>query len=253
MKKLLLISFILISANTFADMLPKPEMIFSFKTHTKKDLQIDFTQSEQIQCEDNQCITKKPLGDYGFQKLHCKSTDNCFSLSYKYSPYQKLIITTKNGKKLESNIFLKSKKLRSEYLVHVYRNKIFVEEAHKIGYPKSIFRIDFVSAFLITIILEFLAVLIIIFPNKPKVSILLSATLVNFISVPLIWFFYPIVNIQKWVYILFIWAFEAAFIYAWNKDILSMKQCGYYSFITNTVSLTVGMIISFIFSSFLIL
>ncbi len=250
MKKLLFAVFILFSINSFADMLPKPEMIFSFDVHSG---QIDFSKSEQIQCEDNQCINQKPLGDYGFQKLHCESIDNCFSLSYKYSPYQKLIIATSNGKKLESNIFLKSKKLRSEYLVNVYRNKVFVEETKKFGYPQSIFRSDFVSAFLITIILEFLAVLIIIFPNKPKISILLSATLVNFISVPMVWFFFPIVHVQKWVYILFIWAFEALFIYLWNKNILSIKQCGYYSFITNTVSLTVGMVISFVLSSILLL
>jgi len=253
MRKLILIIILLISVSAKADMLPKPEMIFTFEIPSAQQFVVDPNESEQIQCEDNQCLVKKPLGDYGLQQLYCKNTENCFSLAYKYLPYQKLIITTTDGKIFESNVFLKSKKLRSKYSVKVKGDKLIVNEIAKFKYTKSLFRSDFLLALFLTIILEFLAIMLVISPNKPRLSIILPATLVNFITVPLAWFFFPLISFHTSLLIVSIWLLEAFFIFIFNRHLLTFRKCMYYSFITNTTSLTVGMIIFFSISTILLL
>lgn len=114
---------------------------------------------------------------------------------------------------------------------------------------------SFVKAFLLTIILELLVSLIFISIKKLPKKILVYVLLANIISLPIVWFLFPLIKLP-WVAIIvmseiFAILFEAYFVYFLGKKIISLKRSAILSVLNNLVSLLIGGFIYLILGYFI--
>ncbi len=104
----------------------------------------------------------------------------------------------------------------------------------------------FIVAFLVTLFLELLVALIYFLITKKSMKILISVLIANSISLPIVWFVFPLFKIDTLLIILlaeiFALVFEACFIYLLNKDI-SLKSSFLLSFLMNTLSFFFGILL----------
>jgi hypothetical protein len=231
-----------------ADLGPKPTMKFNIIYETTG--QIKLMGGEQIECEDALCVGSKPLGNYGPQGFACQE-DVCSSLAYGYSPYQKLVLHF-SDKTRESNIF-STKIFDAEFSVKVTDNELIVQ-----GIPPAAVTTvatntpitqggkfsSFTKAFIITLLLELLVSLIYLSVKKITKRVLVSVAISNLISLPLVWFLFPLIQLPSLMVMatseLFAILFEAYFIYLLNKQIITFKQSMVLSVLNNLVSLFIG-------------
>lgn len=103
---------------------------------------------------------------------------------------------------------------------------------------------SFTKAFFITIILELLTSFIFIFSRKLSKKILVYVVIANILSLPIVWFLFPLMKLQLPRIIvlseIFAVLFETYFIYLPNKQIISFKQSLTLSILNNLVSLFIG-------------
>lgn len=245
MKKFLfaaLLIFPLVAA--WADVSPKPEMEFSFIYNTDKKPLIDPLHSEQIQCQDNQCLESKPLGHYGLQKLYC-SAGGCFSVAYEYADYQKLIIAFEDGSKRQSNIFPAPHKLRSRFNVYVTENDLIVEPSDVVPDLGAWARRDAIFSLIIILLLELVAATAYLIYTQKSFTVLYSVAVANVLT-----------TLVSWVLLAwyasdaaFLWMFyvlaEALVVRLMNLRKISLKDAFILSIATNVTSYSLGMILSF--------
>jgi len=104
--------------------------------------------------------------------------------------------------------------------------------------------LPFAGALILTIILELLASLIFVSIRKLPKKILAYVLLANIISLPIVWFLFPLIKFPAIGIIvvseIFAILFESWFIYFLGKKIISFKQSFILSIINNLVSLVIG-------------
>lgn len=104
----------------------------------------------------------------------------------------------------------------------------------------------FVGALIITEILELVATLIFLFLSKTskKLKALLFVFIVNLISVPIVWFIFPLFKLGTTITIIsseiFVFFFEGYFLYLFLKRNFSFKKALLLSFINNFFSMFIG-------------
>ncbi|PIZ93138.1 hypothetical protein COX84_06120, partial [Candidatus Micrarchaeota archaeon CG_4_10_14_0_2_um_filter_49_7] len=115
--------------------------------------------------------------------------------------------------------------------------------------PGSILKniIYFLPALAITVVLELLAAFAYLAFSKLDKRILVSVFLANIVSLPIVWFVFPLISPELIIIIipaeLFAFLFESAVIYALNHDKLGLKQALLLSLIANAISFVIGGVI----------
>jgi hypothetical protein len=115
--------------------------------------------------------------------------------------------------------------------------------------------ISFIKALIITLIIELLVALIYVSRTKLPKKILISVLIGSFITLPIVWFIFPLIKIIPLVILLseiFAIVFEAYFIYYLNKQTITLKKSFVLSIIINLASLIIGGFIYFIFQVLLV-
>ncbi len=251
MKKILILPlFFCLISPLWGNIAPKPEMEFSFVYQTDEKPAISPLLSEQIQCEDNQCLRSSPLGVYGIQKLYCNS-EGCFSIAYAYAPYQKLIIAFEDGTKKESNVFSAPDTLRSHFTVYVGKENLKVEPSLSETVNRSWARKDAWVSLGIVLFLELLAAAAYLSYRKKSFTILYSVGIANLITTTASWLFLALYVKET----AFLWIFcllaETLIVRFMNPHKISIQDAFMLSVATNVTSYSLGMIISFLLAPLL--
>lgn len=251
MKKLLLFIFTFFCfCPAWADVSPKPEMEFSFIYETATKPAIDPLHSEQIQCEDNQCISAKPLGSYGLQKLRC-TENTCFSIAYDYEPFQKLVIAFADGSKRESQVFAAPDTLRAHFNVKVGADTLDVTPAGLAENVGPWARRDAWTSLAVILILELLAAAAFLNYTQKSFTILYSVGLANLLTTAASWIL--LVRYVKETALLWIFCLlaETLIIRLMNRKKISLHDAFMLSLTTNVTSYSLGLMISFVIAPLL--
>lgn len=252
MKKFLLcLSALCVFTPLWAGFAPKPQMDFTLVYQTQDKPAILPQTSEQIQCSDNQCLQAEPLGQYGIQKLYCR-TAQCFSVAYAYEPFQQLVLSFADGTTRSSNVFPTPTKLRSNFTVLVREADLIVTPATAPQRFNALLRADAWSSLIIILLLEIVAAWMYLKYTHTRFRVLYSVLLVNLISMPFSWqVLGPFVADSCFIW-LFCLVFEALLIWLLNRRYLSARAAFELSFAMNVTSYTVGMILSFLIAPYLL-
>jgi len=152
------------------------------------------------------------------------------------------------------NKFFVTNKISRKNFNSEYRVALFSDGSAVISETTPILSSDkvtsFVLAFFITIILELLVALIFVsIKNIPK-KLLVFVLLANVITLPMVWFLFPLINATGPIVIIlsevFAVSFEAFFFYIFGRQIISLKQSMILSVVNNSVSLFIGGFIYFV-------
>ena len=102
----------------------------------------------------------------------------------------------------------------------------------------------FVKVLFLTMILELLAALVFVSRVKVSKKILVYVFLANIITLPIVWFLFPLISLPFGISIviseIFAVLFESYFIYFFGKQIISYQQSLKLSLLNNLVSLFIG-------------
>jgi hypothetical protein len=113
----------------------------------------------------------------------------------------------------------------------------------------------FVIALILTIILEFIAAIIFLVITKTSFRVLVFVPIASLISLPVVWFVFPLIRIPAILIILsaeiFAVLFEGYFIFLFNKKIISLKKSLILSLIINLTSFIIGGFITLFVSFFM--
>ncbi|MBI5066430.1 hypothetical protein HZA97_09430 [Candidatus Woesearchaeota archaeon] len=233
---LLLLTILIYSFPVYADIGPKPSMSFNLIYETSQE--INLIDGEQYQCSDKDCADIKPLGEFGPQRLRC-SQSSCHSLAYGYSPYQKLVLNF-SDKNRESNVF-NTNSFNSNFNVKVTESQLIIEDVTPLlSRGETPY---FLNALILTVVLELLTALIYLSRAKISKKVLASVFVANIISLPIVWFVFPILQNPFLILVLseiFAVVFEMYFIHVLNKRSITLKQSFKLSLIMNLVSLFLG-------------
>lgn len=247
MKKLLL-TLVCCSLAGWANAIsPNPQMEFSFTFNTPTPLTIDAVRSEQIQCTDSLCLSAKPLGDYGAQRMDC-TEKACRSVAYEYDPFQKLIITFSDGVTRESQVFATPKSLHTSFNVVVDGDKLIVHKT--IAQPEVPVwkQPEAWQALFLILLLELLAAAAYLRYSQKRLMILWSIAFANLLTTAVSWYWlarYVTGGFLLWIFCAVV---EAFIIKGFNRRNISLKDSVVLSLVINITSYTLGMIISFAIS-----
>ncbi|WP_424246098.1 hypothetical protein Dip510_001015 [Elusimicrobium posterum] len=250
MKKYFFIFFIFAAVFAKADFAPKPEADFQFTYKTKNQLSIVPEGSELIICEDSQCINSKPLGHYGMQKLYC-TPQGCIAITYDINTYNKLIVEFNDGVKRESNIFVNPGKLRSTFSVEVLDNALFVAPKSTSYKMSGFLRLDNIFSFFLTLIIEIAVAFLFLKASKKPLKIVYYAAAANLLTIPATWFLLSRFISQSYLIWISVLIFEILFIYFLNRKKLKLEDSVMMVLLMNVSSYSLGMILSFVLSPFL--
>lgn len=249
MKKILLCFVSLFIAGAlYADIAPKPQIIYNFKYLTNTPLTIDSDSSEQIQCADNQCLNPTPLGIYGIQKFDCDTTE-CYALAYEFLPFQKLIIKFSDGITRESPVFRTPSELRSAMQVNVKDNALEMVTLPQTPATDKLSKGYMVSSFIITMALELIACTLYLLIGGLPLTILIYIAAANAITIPFNWWVLSNLIPNTGVLWTAAFIFELLFLYLLNTKRLSFKDAFGLVMIANVTSYAVGMMILFALAS----
>lgn len=101
----------------------------------------------------------------------------------------------------------------------------------------------FFIALILTLILELIVALIYVSSTKISKKVLISVLIANVISLPIVWFIFPLLKIIPLAILLgeiFAFVFEGYFIHLLNKDVLTLKKSFVLSILMNLASLIIG-------------
>ena len=244
MKKLLLTLFLCSLAGWAQAISPNPRMDFSFTFNTPAPLTIDAVRSEQIQCTDSLCMSAKPLGDYGAQRMDCTAS-TCHSVAYEYDPFQKLIITFSDGVTRESEVFPAPKALLSSFNVVVEPDALRVYKVF--GQPEVPIwkQADAWQALFLILLLEIFAAAAWLHYSKKPLVILYSVALANLLTTIVSWYWlarYVTGGFLLWIFCALA---ETLIIKGFNRHRISLKDSFILSLVINITSYSLGMIIAF--------
>jgi hypothetical protein len=238
--------FSLFIQNVSADIGRKPSMVFNLVYETIQPVYI--VSGQQIECDNKDCVGERPLENLGPQRFSCQQ-DSCKSMAYGYGPYHKLVIVF-SDKNRESNIF-KANSFNAIFDVRVTDSGLIVKETTPFFLKENI--PYFLFALIITLIIELIVALIFLSFTKISKKLLLYIVIANLISLPIVWFIFPLFNLNLLLSEIFAIVFEACFIYLFNKHIISFKKILILSILINIASFMVGQSISFMGLDFFII
>lgn len=194
---------------------------------------------ELRQCNDDACSTSF----HGSNRFDCGSA-SCFSRGADYARYQKLIIGFSDGVR-ESNVFEK-KNFDADYVVTVHQNRLTVRlsAAAVSAMAAPPYVMPFRLALPLTILIE-LAVAAIYLARLKLMRGLVWVVVANLISVPVVWFGFPVFRLGSDVEVLaaevFAVVFEALVLYAGiGRRGLSLRHAGALSLLMNAASFGTG-------------
>ncbi|MBO7237861.1 MAG: hypothetical protein J6U96_01040 [Elusimicrobiaceae bacterium] len=251
MKKILFFALLIVTMTPlWAGIAPKPEMDFTLIYATENKPAVLPDTSEQIQCEDNQCLQSDPLGAYGIQKLYCKA-DGCFSIAYEYAPFQQLVLDFADGKKRASNVFSTPSKLRNSFTVTVREKDLLVQPSATPQQFHALLRADAWMSLIIILLLEMIAAWAYLKYTRKSFRVLYAVVIANLISMPLSWQVLGRIATEQWFIWFFCLIFEALFIWIFNRKRITARDSFELSFAINVTSYSVGMILSFLIAPYL--
>ena len=243
MRKLLLLTAFCCTALYAWAISPNPQMNFYFDFPNGTALAVDALRSEQIQCADSLCLSAKPLGDYGAQRLTC-SAGSCRSVAYEYEPYQKLVIAFSDGSVRESGVFAAPKALHTAFNVSVGPDTLIVTPA---AAPTDAVweRADAWQALALILILELLAAAAYLRYKRKSLRILYGVALANLLTTAVSWYWlarYVTGGFLLWIFCL---VAEAFIIKLCHARRITLNDSFVLSLMINITSYTLGMIIAF--------
>ena len=238
-----------LSLSAYADIAPAEQISYAFSFEGIAPVRIVPEQSEQLQCEDNQCLDPKPLGKFGIQSLNCDEV-SCYAVSYDLSPYQKLVIKFEDGSVKESEVFPKPSGRKNAMKVKVTPNALTVEKDDINLIPDRLTKSYIISAMLFVFLAEVLTAVIFILMNKLPSAILFTFAALNLITIPLNWL--VLANYVQSDGLLWIAAFLIEFLplcLIFGKKNICKELFGLVLF-ANVAGYSGGMILSFLFTFF---
>lgn len=236
-----------------ADIGPKPTETFDFD---RASVSIA-GRADLMQCERPDCSDAKPLSQVGPQHFACHA-GSCAALAYGFAEHQKLVVAFSDGKVRESAVFPRSRALNASFAVALDGERLRVRETTPAGAALSAappavpaagsadrhdprLRRAMVWTLAIEIAIAGLfAVLWKRFDAKRTRRLLLAVAAANVFSLIGIWTFLPLVVHSILGQEALVCAFEAAVVYAVNKDDLSLKDACLLSFVMNAASVVGG-------------
>jgi hypothetical protein len=217
-------------------------------------------------CEQPDCSDAKPLGQVGPQHFSC-GADSCGAQAYGFSPFQRLSLTFSDGKVSESGVFQESRALEAVYEVSLEGEGLSVREVTPASAgakrealtpptapvgtaePEDPFwgvlrgtRLQhFPAAAAATLVVELLLAALYVLVRKSlerrlKFRLLLSVLGANVLSLPVLWFILPLVVRSIFLQELCVWLFEAGFLYALNREALSLRAAAGLALALNLAS-----------------
>ena len=250
MKKTFLTLFCLLAAvSSWADITPRPQIVYTFKYFTDTPLEINPKLTEQIQCGDNQCMNGEPLGVYGIQKLTC-DMETCAAVAYKFQPFQKLIVTFADGTSFESPVFEAPASLKTAMQVNVHEDRLEVAPLPHTPKKDAISKSYIIASFASVLVLEVLASLIFLLVGGLPLSILIYAAIANIISIPFNWYVLPHITTNTGVMLIITFIFELLFIHLLNRKKITFMETAGMVFVANVASFAIGMAASYMFTFF---
>ena len=189
MKKLLL-SLFCVLALTFtakADIAPAEQINYFLTFEGVSPSAVITQQSEQIQCDDNQCLNPKPLGSFGIQKLDCDK-NSCYAVSYEMADYQKLILKFADGTVKESNVFAIPENRINSFTLSVGPQSLTVKPSAAAATDRTpLFYAVCAMAFVF--LAEVLTALLFVCINELPLKITVWFAVLNLFTIPANWFF----------------------------------------------------------------
>lgn len=251
MKKFLTL-FLLLSIFTplWAGLAPKPQMDFIVIYPGQEHPTLLADNSEQLQCQDNQCLQSAPLGRYGIQRLYCQE-EKCFSVAYKYAPFQQLVLNFSDGVKRTSNIFSTPAKLHSSFYIVVQEQDLQVTPAPYWQPNNPLRRADAWLSLCMILLLELAAAWAYLSYTGKSYHVLSWVLLVNLITMPLSWQVLSHMVTESWPLWCFCFLAEALLLWATNRKRLRLRDAFNLSFAVNVTSYSVGTILAFLISPYL--
>jgi hypothetical protein len=232
---------LLLSANTAsADIGPKPMMKFKFVYEISP---VSILDGQQIECEDFACKNAHPLAVLGPQRFWCEANE-CASMAYDYRPYHKLVLQF-NDRERESNIFAQNG-FNGEYVVTVREQSLSIQQNFDpIGSMNPVQLFAFFPALILTLVIELMVATIYLTVRKIPKRIIIWVFVANMVSLPFVWFLFPLLQLDALATILlaeiFAVVFEAIWLSVTNRSILSFRQAAVLSILMNAASVVIGM------------
>jgi hypothetical protein len=230
-------SLLFASEGLMADAGPKPSMKFSIEYKTTRPVEV--SDGWQLQSEFGTFNVFDTLERKGAQGFHVINREQAKSTSYGYRDYQKLILKF-NDTVRESNVFV-NESFNSTYQVTVYDDWLEIIDTTSFMKDSSVMS-AFIKALLLTLVLELLVAFIYLKLARKPLRILLFVIIGNLITLPFVWFLFPLV-MDAWAILageIFAFITEAFFL-KWTCD-RWFKLSGAFllSFMMNVMSLLIG-------------
>ena len=234
------IMLVLSAGTAYADIGPKPTMKFKFVYEIPP---VSILDGQQIECEDVACKNAQPLAALGPQRFSCEANE-CSSMAYGYRPYHKLIIKF-NDRERESSVF-EQKGFNGEYVVTVREQSLSVRQTFDpVGSLNPLLLFAFLPALILTLVIELIVAAIYLTIRRISKRILIWVLVANILSLPLVWFLFPLLQLDAVTTILlaeiFAVVFEAALLAVTNRRILPFRQAAVLSVLMNAASALIGM------------
>jgi hypothetical protein len=219
-----------------ADVGPKPGLHMTFEYEIDP---VSIVSGQLIECDDEACTSGEPLQELGPQRFEC-SENECSSISYGYTDYQKIVIQFEDGTR-ESNVFTK-KAMNAEYIVTVKEDSLSVREKFKIG---SIFY-QCCNSLALTLIIETLIASLFLGAFHIPRSFLGLIPLASLVTLPAVWFVFPYLPLAPMLNTglseIFAVLAETAVIYWGTVKTIPLRQVLLLSFLMNAASFGIGLL-----------
>ena len=205
---------------------------------------VPIVQGKMIECSDATCTTSEQIICGGLGSFGCES-GRCFSkhAGPDCRMYHKLVITFAD-KTRESNVFTE-KAYSPKYIVTVKEDTLLVREVFSPSDLRVL--VGFCLALPLTLLAELVVAAVYVRVTRKPRSLLAWVFLANIISLPVVWFLFPLLALSSTVITvlseLFAVAFETLFLHVTNRDKLSLKHAGTLCFLMNATSFFAGLLI----------
>jgi len=248
MKKILVVALLLLFVlSTYSDLFPIKVEPTNFKIVYQTSSPVSLIGGELYQYDIDyskyrEDWDRQPIINYSTKEdlpLEC-SQSSCVSNAEGNAPYRELVINF-SDKTRKSGIFLaydSSLKENYDFIVFVKDSELVVEKE-----TPGLFSPVFLGALAITIILELMVAAVFVLRTKISKNILIYVVIANLISLPIVWFAFPLLGSSILVVLvseIFAVIFEACFIFFTNKKVISIRNAFLLSIVMNLVSFFVG-------------
>lgn len=233
---LTVIVLFLSSSTVFADAGPKPSMKFILEYHTSKPVKL--LEGCQLQSDFETFTVFDTITRKGAQHFNV-TQDMAKSVAYGYKQYHKLVLKF-DDRTRESNIF-ENESFISSYKVLVYDDRLVVEDTTTFMKDSSPIS-AFLKALLLTLALEIMVAFVYLKLARKPLKILIYVILANLITLPIVWFVFPIL-LNAWAILfgeIFAFVTEALFLLLTCRKWFKPSGAFLLSFMMNFMSLLIG-------------